>query len=383
MLKDNINKNITVIKNLNSLSRNAEPFLWDLHGDLEIIGTKNGEVFHYEKQENKITVWAKHSTMHLLTGESFSQVGTSRSTASGFHGDTTGDSFFNRDGTIVSGEQYFANPTFPGPNDWWSRPVVGDSTTHLYPHFPTKMLFGTGFEWRDWDSIGDSDYYSYYINTDGWISTEFDDAAKGNVANNYSADYDTVGDSLNYTRSMNDIYSGALTTPVVADSDYAIKGAVKNGLYEGSTSDIAKIDTISGNYFSTQPYWGIGRPAFIYAKRESRFYQSGAEVALNFDSNVENKITYTVTMPEQTGVFAGDFYPYNGFVLKEAGLFTDARFRLKDTTPPNDAGSDDSELAEFDNYSSMPHGMLFAKRYIAPITKSHDVSITARWTIYL
>jgi len=182
---------------------------------------------------------------------------------------------------------------------------------------------------------------------------------------------------------MNDIYSGALTTPIITDSDYAITGAIKNGLYESNAGDSAKIETTSGNYFSIQNDWGIGRPSFIYAKRESRFYQSGAEVALNFDSNVENKITYTVTMPEQTGAYAGTFYPYNGFVLKEAGLFTDAGFRLKDTSPPNDAGSDDSALAEFDNFSSMPHGMLFAKRYISPITKSHDVSITARWTIYL
>ncbi len=245
------------------------------------------------------------------------------------------------------------------------------------------MLFGTGFEWRTWNSIGDSDYYDYYINTNSWSPTEFNNASITNAANNYSADYDAAGDSLNYTRTMNDIYSTALTTPAVRDTDFAITGAVKNALYESSTDIATYLETVSGNYFPIHEYWGVGRPAFIYAKRESRFYQSGAEIALNFDSNVENKITYTVTMPEQTGVYAGDFYPYNGFVLKEAGLFCDARFRLKNTTPPNGAGSDDSALEEFDNYSSMPHGILFAKRYISPITKSHDVSITARWTIYL
>lgn len=383
MLKDNIIKNFNQINNLKDLHVNAEPFFWDLHGELEIIGRKNGEIFHYDKQDNKITIFAKHATMHLLTGEAFSQVGISRNMAAGYHGDTAGDSFYNRDGTLISGEQYFLNATFPGPNDWWSRPVVGDSTTHLYPFFPTKMLFGTGFEWRNWNAIGDSDYYTYYINTDGWSESEFNNATKENAANNYSADYDAVGDSLNFTRTMNDIYSGALNTPVITDSNFAITGAIKNGLYENSDSDSGNLTTISGNHFSTQTHWGVGRPAFIYAKRESRFYQSGAEVALNFDSNVENKITYTITMPEQTGAYAGDFYPYNGFVLKEAGLFCDARFRLKDTTPPNDAGSDDSDLNEFDNYSSMSHGMLFAKRYISPITKSHDVSITARWSIYL
>jgi len=351
----------------------------EMHGELEIIATKNGKIIHYDKGENVVCIWAKHAAMHLLTGESFSQIGVTRNPSQ--HGDTAGDSFHNKDGTMVSGEQYFSTITWPGPNGWWSRPAAGDSGSHLYPFFPTKMLFGTGFEWQDWATIGDSDYYTEYT-TDGWNSATYNSNISES-ANNYSATYNHAGDSLYKTRTMNDIYSTTLTTPELGDTQFGVKGAIKNGLYISVPGDSGKIETVGGNYFSTKAYMGLGYPSFIYAKREARFYQSGSEVALNFDTNVENKITFTVTMPEQTGVNAGRFYPYNGFVLKEAGLFCDARFRLKDTSPPNQAGSDDTATTEFDSYSKMPYGIMFSKRYISPITKSHDVSITARWTIYL
>jgi len=379
MLRDLINNKFYDLLKKDS---SEEKFPFNFRGELEILGYRNGELFHQDKQHNIITLWAKHSTMHLLTGDVFTSVGTTRSTTASDHGDTSGDSRYNRDGTMISGEQYFANPSWLGTNGWWSRPIEGDSITNLYSFFPTKMLFGTGFEWNNWLDIGDSDYYTQYI-AGAWNSTYFDNLVIGDAANSYSAWYDSAGDSYNYMRSMNDIYSAALTTPALTDTTYAVKGAIKNALYHSNKGDSTNLETLGGKLFPKKSHWGIGRPAFIYAKRDARFYQSGSEVSLTFDSTVENKITFTVTMPEQTGANAGIFYPYNGFVLKEAGLFCDAKFRLRSTTPANDAGSDDSGLTEFTNYSSMPHGILFAKRYIAPITKSHDVAITARWTIYL
>ncbi|MAH42111.1 hypothetical protein CL614_00025 [archaeon] len=383
MLKDIIESNFNILLGKN---KEDEVFPYRLRGELEIFAHEKGKLVHYEKNDNTVTIFAKHSTMHLLTGEGFSQIGVTRSAS--LQGDTAGDSNYNFDGTLVSGEQHFSTISWPGPDDWWSRSVVGDSTTHLYPFFPVKMLFGTGFEWRSWALVsdagtkGDSDYLTQYL-TDGWSQATFDSNITNSKNNSYSADYDATGDSLNNNRTMNDIYSSTLATPAITDSDWAITGAVKNGLYESSFGDSTKIETVGGEYFSTKAYWGLGYPSFIYAKREARFYQSGSEVALNFDSNVENKITFTVTMPEQTGVSTGVFYPYNGFTLKEAGLFCDARFRLRDTTPASDSASDDSGLTEFTNFERMPHGMLFAKRYISPITKSHSISITARWSIYL
>ena len=243
------------------------------------------------------------------------------------------------------------------------------------------MLFGTGFEWKSWSDI-DSTYQSSY-SADGWSSTNFDAAGTiDNSANNYSNTYTGGTFTLEKTRSMNDIYSDALSK-TISETDFAISGAIKNALYKSETGDSTNLELTDGNYFPKKEYWGIGSPAFIYARRESRFYQTGAEVALNWDTNVENKITFTVTMPEQTGTNAGIYYPYNGFVLKEAGLFCDARFVLHNTAPSDEASSDDTDLDEYENYIKMPHGIMFARRLISPITKSHNISITVRWSIYL
>jgi hypothetical protein len=373
----------TIIKNLR---RDKESFLSefkkkdriDMYGEVEVFGFENGKQFHYDFGENTITVWAKHATMHLLTGESFSSYGASRSTSGSDHNDSS-HPYINNDGTLVSGRQYFAAPTFPGTNGWWSRPNSGDSLTHLYPYFPTKMLFGTGFEWNDWDDIS-STYKTEYI-SDGWAESDFD-ANISDVANVYSSLYDSSGDSLYPAKSMNDIYSDALSS-TIGDTSFAVKGAIKDCLYNSESGDSTNLELVGGNYFPKKSFAGIGRPAFIYTRRSSRFYQTGAEIALNWDSNVENKITYTATMPEQTGTNAGIFYPYNGYILKEAGLFCDAKFFLNNTVPASDSASDDSGNREFDNYSSMPYGMMVAKKYISPITKSHSVSISVRWTIYL
>lgn len=335
-------------------------------GVLEIIAYKNGKVIYYDKGENVSTIFSKHSTMHLLTGEVFTDEGKTR--ADGTH--TSGDT--NTDGTLVSAKQYFDDDSI----SWW----CGDSTGAAnmdYPYFPTKMLFGTGKEYASYADIGgDTAYYTGL----GWSNSSFN-ANISDVKNDYSGYY--VGDTLVKRKSINDVHSNILTTPSITDQDYSVPGAIKHGLYESRTGDSANLDTSSGSEYLDKDHQGIGRPCMIYAKRTARYYASGSEVALSFDDHVENKITFTATMPEQTGDDAGKLYPYNGHILKVAGLFCDARFFLGSAHPGDDAGSEDTPKNEFDNYSKMPYGLLFAKRYIAPIQKDHDVSITARWTIYL
>ena len=380
MLKD-------IIKNgfyyLSDTRKNSDK-MYPIRGELEIIGMRNGKIFHYDRGHNTIMAWAKHSMMHILTGESFAATGKQRSKLATDHykGTSIGDSSFNNDGTLMSNEQYFGSPVFPGSMGWWSK---GDSNipsaaTYIYPYFPTKILFGTGFEYNAFASMP-ADFQTYYTAA-SWASANW--VQNPHADNDYSGTFGGVtGDSLYKMKSMNDIYSTTLATPTILDSDFAVPGAVKSGLYYSLKGDSQKIESITGNYFLKKDYQGIGKPALIYCKRESRFYQSGTEVGLDFDTSVENKITYTVTLPEQTGSNAGFFYPYNGFVLKVAGLFTDARFFLRNDIPIDDAHSDDAALQEYKNYLKMPYGLMLAKRYIAPITKSHDVSITCRWTLYL
>ena len=420
--------------------------LKNMSGEVEIFVYKKGKLIQYDRGPNTVTIWAKHATMHLLSGETFGSWDVSPTTniwcqrvfdATGGAGSSLDSDYAhkavgspalitgegsNADGTMLSGQQYFAGNASPyfTFNTRWSKSAIDANTTvgdrtnvdseMKLPFFPTKILFGTGFEWGAWADIP-PEYQSIYA-TQGWSSGTFNDVtAINNARNVYSNSY--TSPNLNQKRSMNDIYSGALTTPTISDSDFAISGAIKNGLYQlaeyplgktgaagqtippsylmpsvsqrywpstgGDSSDFIT-EWIGGNEFFKKKYQGIGDPSFIYCRRESRFFQTGSEVLLSNDTSLENKITLTAVMPEQTGANAGILYPYNGYTLKVAGLYCDARLILGNSVP---TGIGDDDPDELDNYNKMRHGMIMAKRYIAPINKSHDVSITCRWTLYL
>ena len=356
-------------------------------GKLEVAASKNGKVFHYDAGSNVVTVWAKHATMHLLTGESFSSHGNQRE----FVGHDLDN---NPDGTILSGRQYFQpNGTEYGLEYRWSKstasastaPGIGDLTNEdddiKFPYFPTKMLFGTGFEWATWAEVP-QEYKDIYIaqNTD-W-PTIFETNI-GDDDNDYSDTYVAQASAPTKTRTMNDVLAAGLSQNPTED-DFAVRGAVKNGLVfdrvaDGVGGGTAKLIEVEGtNEFSDYPYRGIGKPSFIYSLRNERFMIQDSEVGLSSDAeDIENKITFTVNMQEQTGTEEGWFYPYNGFILKQAGLFCDARMLLGNTVPISPG------VDEYDNYSKMPYGIIMAKRNIAPIQKSHDVAISSRWTLYL
>ena len=148
----------------------------DFRGFVEIIGRdQNGKINYYDAGENTVTVWAKHLTMHMLTGESFTTHGEQRlfdSDDADAHTSTGTGEGTNKDGTLLSGEQYFSNNSSPdfSLDDRWSKSTVdaqvskgdasGTDSEMKYPFFPTKMLFGTGFEFENWASIP-SDYQTY------------------------------------------------------------------------------------------------------------------------------------------------------------------------------------------------------------------------------
>lgn len=407
-------------------------FNLELYGELEIIGKKDGEVFHYDKSHNAITVWTKHVMMHLLTGEIFSthgnkaeQINDGGSAVDVYSGrlhpsanhSFTSSPKVNTDGTLISGEPYFTdNESY----NWWMVPNPGtvftdiggstaedrdldpssaaeigddigvftDHTAFRYPFFPTKMLFGTGVEYDSWASIPDEnkgageDSYEDESNG-GWTESTFNDyLTTGSVAetNYYSNNWDSGAGYLKRTRTVNDVYSGVLTTDP-AETDFGISGAIKDGTYTDD-DQTTKIDDSSGNEFLSGSYRGIGRPCFVYVTRASRFMQDNSDIALTLGSTteteeMESKITFSVTLPSQSG---GEFYPYNGYTLKEAGLFCDARMLLGNTEP--DGSASDEHEDEQENYLKMPGGIMLAKRNIYPIFKSHAVEITAKWTIY-
>lgn len=410
MLKD-ILKNFNIIKS--SKKDDIAPF--HLKGKLVIIGEKDGKVFHYDEGDNVVTIWAKHATMHLLTSETYSTHGnklapdgqtmiySSRSINPSNHA----LGVYNADGTLISDEQYLGDNTNYYANGYHKHlnraadlsvePAYGDDPNNggfIYPFFPTKMLFGTGVEYASWADVvaagrngPETDITSYVHPKNGaWNETLFNNLV--NSPENYYSDiWSQTSKSLVKARTVNDVYSGVLQGAIPSETDFAIPGAIKDATYR-DTSDFSKIEVIDGKQFAKGSYRGIGRPAFVYAKRD-RFFKEGSEAKLSLGStagteNLESKITFSVILPEQQN---GEFYPYNGYTLKIAGLFCDARMLLGNKVPVGDYVNmpTDTDLTEFEysNYLKMPGGIMWAKRKIAPIYKSHDVKITAQWTIYL
>ena len=375
-----------------------------------------GNVIQSYKGKNMITRWSKHAIMHMMTGEVFSSHGKQRDLTSAT-GATNHSLTKNSDGTLISGEQYFstnANLAAPGlsaPDYFWSKSTgfttaTSDTSSGLiFPFYPTKLLLGTGFEFSAGQmSSGSTDvyglpFYNYWLSNNSpvasWTITQLSTLT---AATSYSAYFNNTSNTLSNgaqpysfvpTRTMNDIDSRALdgfSFPQEAgiddiDGAWAVPGAIKNGnYYDQSTLATYCSQDGNGNYFLNNNYAGLGDPAFIYAKRASRFFQGG-EVSLSQSSyntsKMETALTYVFTLPAQTGSSAGAYYPYNGYNLKVAGLFADARFVLANTAPSSTADYG------FIPYKKMTNGIMIARKAIPTFTKTHDTSIEVKWTLYI
>jgi hypothetical protein len=429
VLKDKINENFEKISKEKETQNKDDKMGIEFKGELEIWAIEGGKVVHHDKGSNVVTKWAKHATMHMLTSESYSTHGDRtftneaiQSTATAYTKRQLGTSHVagidgvgqNDDGTLISDKAYLSdNDSYFWTRDgvvgatdnygYWTVPHpdvdpdtgVGDEGTDpsdfMYPFFPTKMLFGTGIEYSSWAEIQAAgrdgiDLGGYgNIGNGGWINS---DAFEENLSNPYtpsnyySASWNGTDYELNHTRTLNDVYSAPLDT-VLSDEAFAIKGAIKDGTYNGQNG-IEVLKTVDGNLFLDGSYRGIGRPAFIYAKRNARWMEPGESILelgeTTETKDIESKITYTVVMPEQP---EGEFYPYNGYTLKVAGLYADASMLLGNTVPLNNADNDDDLEQEYINYKQQCGGILWATRNISPISKGHNTTIIAQWTIYL
>ena len=394
MLKDKINENFKDQKG----SMNIKDELWvPIRGSLKVTSknVRTGEIEHVDEDHNTVTIWARHAMMHMITGSSFSSYGARRlfntdngafGTGSDFpyYGSTENHSSTeNPDGTLLSGEQFFtSNGEDYTLEKLWSKSTAeidstDDSTAQAgkleqltMPFFPTKMLFGTGIEFQDWNEIPVG-YKSIY-SSEGWGETSspstvsFNDKIENETQNRfYSNRFDS---SIVKTRTMNDIFSKKIDGDP-SNTDFGIEGAIKNGGYISSSQTSTKTAIVSGKRFLKQENQGIGLPCFVYAKRTVRPFVGSSEILLSHDDigSYENKITYTVKLPAQED---SDFYPYNGYLLKQVGLFCDATLVF------------DNGVTSSSQSDKMPAGMLIAKRNISPITKSHENEIVAQWTLY-
>jgi hypothetical protein len=386
MLKDKIIKNFEIMKDRNQ--REYIPF--DFKGELNVRAWRDGKLIYHDGGDNTITLWAKQMVMHLLTGDVFTQLGETGKTMVksdvSTHINTEGAGL-NGDGMIISQEQFWWDYAI-FTQGFWSKAndlfVSKDMTGNIYPLFPTKMLFGTGKEYATWEEITNPLEVDF-LTQEGYSVANFITNINDVTNNYYSGTVDVNGTKQKYgsgpivkSRTVND-YVRTRIEGSPQNNEYGVCGAIKNGTF--STEATGVVDgkialSESGEPSLVPEYSGIGKPCFIYCRKENYWDDAAGDVFLsNEGGGYINKITFTVNMPDQTEQSGSlnKFYPYNGFTLKEVGLFNDGLLSINNGI--TGAGTY--------NYDNMMCGMMMAKRYIAPLVKDAGISISAQWTLFL
>ena len=447
MIKDKLTE--AVEAGLKSIKNGDDHIPLNMRGELEVIvKDREGNVLSYERGHNQVTDLAKMAIIHLLAGEigvmdsdiysipEIDNVGSSlqrtysltEPTSGGFaqifpdftpenHTLTT-----NLDGQLVSGESYFyLGSTYEasGVNQLSQVTPMDITGNSLKFNFPTKMLFGTGMEAYDASTMT-AEYAREIGGTGEEVSTTT--VLRLNGVTNTSSVPNTFFTGCNVKNTsvapintkLTNWYSNSKfrcrtlqpsTPDKLASSPSttttSIRGAIKN-CFITSTADTLKYN--SQTKMAEPDFRGYGYPCFIYAKRSTtRFYVEGnGNHETHYEMNAalgsvpyETELTYTVDMPAQptnSGEITA-FYPYNGWILKQAGLFSDSRFKIRSKdSDPNSSYSEAHLLSESngsnsDNVKSYRDSvggqMLFTRNLSSPILKTPDNEITFHWHIFI
>lgn len=381
MLKHEILKSIQIMKD----RPNKDLIPFEMKGELNVKAWKDGQLFYHDGGDNTITIWAKHNMIHLLTGDVFSNLGElKKNTLEAGNENHAITIPTNKDGTLISQSQYWWDGE-PGPGAVWNGQWSSSSGTfvgdYIYPFFPTKMLFGTGKEYENWTHVADNaspEEILFLQSTWNTIESFNIKIPLATTPTNYYSGTVKVNNvyqkygagNIIPCRTVNDYLSGKIEGSP-DQNEYGVVGAIKDGTLDG----IDPTKLVTGTEDTLLPdYRGIGRPCFIYCKRDIKWDDNASEVFLSNEGlGYENKITFTVTLPDQTAASSslGWFYPYNGYDLKEVGLFSDSLLTIN--------GIDDGNYP----YKNMMGGTMLAKRYIAPLRKEANIGVSAQWTLYL
>ena len=376
MLKDNI------VKSFNIQKFDKDLMQFNFRGELDVKGHMDGQLVYHDGGDNTITTWAKHSMIHALTGDEFTAWGSlGKNTPLNTHAALT---YVNPDGNCISNKQYwwsYADLVSSCPP--WTTPNAADTTaaTLLYSILPTKILFGTGRESDTWGHLTTQE--QSILSAGGWTggsdpSTGFETGIASTTDNYYSGTLTNAGTYGSFSGAGTITNSRTFTDPLTAKlvgtpdpGEFGVQGAIKDSLPGSGVAAgvVTRVNT------------GIGNPNFLYFQRDftTRWASTSSEVYIssNTGDNYEHKITYSMTMPSQTDTYLNWYYPYNGFTLKVAGLFSDSRLVMGNNIPPGQSA------AGYYQYTNMPSGIMFAKRYISPITKVAGLQLSIQWTIYI
>lgn len=410
----------------------------DIEGWVDITATnkKTGEVVYQNSGNNVVTDWMRHCLLVLLTGAGFSNTGRQAITNLSADGSRNSIEQFtmpciptqgsgalennyhkivgqnneglNIDGYCLHHQQYFWQDEAGKPVLWKytkaNDDLLTNIPTNIYAMFPTKILFGTGKEYQNFDVLKEENetanaaWYNEIKNKYGANGDEANarevfnsniamgcNRYSGSIANNLAA-----GNSgLIRCRTVNDPNTtSVLNTTSLASKDWGIMGAVKTPYFASneSTEYLQEQITSDGKILKPQ-YQGVGRPCFIYFRNEGisstthkEFWDSPSDaicVTLSKDSakSYLHRISFYIYMPAQTGAESatGAYYPYNGYILKQMGLFNDTLLKT--------AVTESTEVKQNYAYNNMPCGMMLAKKNITPFYKNADTDMRVIWTL--
>lgn len=411
-------------KSENSLKDKILNSLLDGYVDIKAYrydDNNNKKLVYHDTGDNTVTDWMRQVIVQLLSGVPFSKSGYGYTNGIPADIDTMSPENYttyinqnhnekiNKDGCIISdtNKQYLHSSD--DVNIRYSCFEINDDT-HYYPLYPTKVLFGTGKEYTSWESLKEENevdnatWFSEIVS--GYSAGEGEAAAKEQInslikaerdmCNTYSATFGaqgvhTGGGYMLKTITVNDPNSSSVLeeTPVDLSKRYGVVGAVKtlylpDGTSKAVTHEQITVDellnptiTDDGKLLKTR-YRGVGRPCFIYFNRtiddndlDWSKQTSGVYVSKENSKSVKylNRITFRVVMPSQKGTDMGNaYYPYNGYTLKQIGLFNDALMCSK-------------EGVESDLSKKMPCGTMLAIKNIATFTKTADEELIFTWTL--
>jgi hypothetical protein len=398
----------------------------DVTGEVDVKAYKNGELIYRDIGNNVVTDYMRECIMVLLTGSGFSKNGNNSIVPVGSSASANGDvsrasnrtvtmpnmtatyhrtmtdtnDGRNLDGYILNKGQYF----------WDINSVIPKYTSSKFPEniyawFPTKVLLGTGKEYESWavlkseNETENSAWYQNMLNIYGGSESNltaaqigFDQNIYGGVigpCNTYSgslaSNVFTGNAPMIQCRSVNDPNpSHILETNSDMHRDYGVVGAIKTGYFSSNDSAMLEESTSDEGRRVKPVFRGVGRPAFIYFNAPTDGSEGwsnqtgGVEVTLSKDINKTylHRITFSVTLPEQAASTnsVGAYYPYNGNNLKQIGLFCDALLTSETSAT--------SSLDTF-GYKNMAGGILQAKKNIASLTKTSDISLNLLWSILI
>lgn len=379
------------------------------------------KLVYHDTGDNTVTNWMRQAIMQLLAGVSFSDQGRGdvinnvKAPNTTTYVKSNHSNSKNTDGCMVSDVDCQYMHDSENVNIAYYNHLDGD-TKWRFPLYPTKVLLGTGKEYTSWEAFqneNEQENSAFYSKMVEWYGSgegeetardQFNSLIEGNIGcNTYSSTYGAQGTYAGGGERLNAI---TVNDPEAEDSNdipasmaerYGVVGAVKTlyfpglssmeGFNEGSVN-IANADEVLNPTVSDEGRLikarlrGVGRPCFIYFNKtvdetdevsKLDWSNQTSDVFVSKESNNKikylNRITFKVVMPAQKGSDINNlYYPYNGYTLRQIGLFNDALLPLK-------------EGAQSTYANKMPCGMLLAIKNISQFTKTADEEIVFSWTL--